>query len=117
MNRLMRGAVAGAAGTMALDLTTYGDMLLRGRAASSVPADVAGVLAARVGIRPLAAGAAGAPAANRRQAAGALLGYGAGIGLGTLYGLLRGARTGAVSPLAGWWSGSARWPPAISPSP
>ncbi|MCA9879402.1 MAG: hypothetical protein KC442_16535 [Thermomicrobiales bacterium] len=101
MNRLVRGVIAGAAGTVALDLTTYGDMLLRGRAASRVPAEVAGVLAAQVGLRPLAAGVVGETADNRRQAAGALLGYGAGIGLGALYGLLRGARRGAVSPLAG----------------
>jgi hypothetical protein len=34
---LLRGAVAGAAGTTALNLVTYADMVVRGRGASSTP--------------------------------------------------------------------------------
>lgn len=101
MNRLLRGAVAGAAGTIALDLTTYGDMLIRGRGASSVPAQVAGVLASLAGITPLATSAEGDVANNRREAAGALLGYTTGVGIGALYGLLLGETEGSASPLAG----------------
>lgn len=101
MNRLLRGAIAGAAGTIALDLTTYGDMLVRGRGASSVPAQVAGVLAGQVGITPLAKGSQGETADNRREAAGAILGYTTGVGIGVLYGLLRGQPEHGASPLAG----------------
>jgi hypothetical protein len=101
MNRLLRGAIAGAAGTIALDLTTYGDMLIRGRGASSVPARMAGVLAGHVGIAPLALSMEGETADNRREAAGALLGYTTGVGIGVLYGMLRGAAENGASPLAG----------------
>ncbi|MDQ2655203.1 MAG: hypothetical protein M3Z20_19400 [Chloroflexota bacterium] len=101
MNRLLRGAIAGATGTIALDLTTYSDMLVRGRGASSVPAQVAGVLAEQLGIMPLAACTAGEKADHRREAAGALLGYTTGVGMGALYGLLRGQPHGSATPLAG----------------
>ncbi|MFT4040067.1 MAG: hypothetical protein QM692_17945 [Thermomicrobiales bacterium] len=101
MNRILRGAIAGAAGTVALDLVTYGDMLLRGRAASDVPAEVAGVLADHLGIEALAASTEGEAADNRRQAAGALLGYKTGVGMGVLYGLLDAAPGSTPAPLAG----------------
>lgn len=101
MNRVLRGAIAGAAGTIALDLTTYGDMLLRGRGASSVPAKMAGVLGEQLGITAVATSMTGDEADNRRQAAGALLGYGTGVGIGVLYGLVRGASTRGASPVAG----------------
>jgi hypothetical protein len=101
MNRMLRGAIAGAAGTIALDLTTYGDMLLRGRGASSVPAQVAGVLAEQAGITPLESRTEGEQADNRREAAGALLGYTTGVGIGVLYGVLRGQPHEGASPLTG----------------
>jgi len=49
MKNFARGAVAGAAGTTALNAVGYADMALRGRPASSVPARVAEQLARRVG--------------------------------------------------------------------
>jgi hypothetical protein len=49
MKKFTRGAVAGAAGTTALNAVGYADMALRGRPASSVPAQVAEQLARRVG--------------------------------------------------------------------
>jgi len=101
MNRVLRGAIAGAAGTIALDLTTYGDMLVRGRGASNVPAQVAGVLAKQAGITPLATSAEGEKADNRREAAGALLGYTTGVGIGALYGLVRGQSHEGASPVTG----------------
>lgn len=101
MNRMLRGAIAGAAGTIALDLTTYGDMLVRGRGASSVPARMAGVMADQIGIAPLATGTEGDVADNRREAAGAVLGYSTGVGIGLVYGLLRGHTDRKASPLAG----------------
>jgi hypothetical protein len=91
------GLVAGATGTIALDFTTYGDMLVRGRAASGVPANLAGILAERIGLAALAPGKTDERAANRRSAAGALLGYSTGLGLGVVYALLRG-RGGRVQP-------------------
>ncbi|AQS65976.1 hypothetical protein [Streptomyces pactum] len=81
---LTRGLVAGAAGTVALNLTTYGDMLLNGRGSSDVPVQVADRFVDRAGIR-LGDEAA---TSNREQAAGALLGYVTGLGVGAAYGLL-----------------------------
>lgn len=101
MNRVLRGAIAGAAGTIALDLTTYGDMLIRGRGASSVPARMAGILADQFGFTPLTTGTEGDVADNRREATGALLGYTTGVGIGLVYGLLRGHPDQKASPLAG----------------
>ena len=86
-NNLLRGAIAGAAGTIALDVTTYGDMLLRGRSASNVPAKVAETMAAKVGL-DLGAGGTPEQAESRKSAVGALLGYATGVGLGVLHGVL-----------------------------
>jgi len=96
------GAIAGATGNLSLEIVTYGDMLLRGRAASGVPAKLAGFLADNLGIEPLATAMTGEEADNRRSAAGALLGYALGVGLGAAYGLVRSSTTGRVAtPLAG----------------
>jgi hypothetical protein len=86
---------------MALDITTYGDMLLRGRGASGVPARVAAAFAEELGIDALATARQEASAASRREAAGALLGYATGLGIGGLYGVLRGSRGSVSTPLAG----------------
>jgi hypothetical protein len=102
-NRIVAGAVAGAAGVVALKAVGYLDMLVRGRPASDMPARVAGKLADEMGL-PLefdadaetddddddddADEAAGA-ADNRREALGALLGMANGIGIGVAYGICR----------------------------
>lgn len=99
-SNFLSGAIAGAAGTMALDVTTYGDMLLRGRPSSNVPATVAATMAGKVGI-DLGAGATEEQAESKKSALGALLGYGTGIGIGTLYGLLRPRLGGLPLPVAG----------------
>ena len=97
----LHGLIAGAAGTIALDITTYGDMLVRGRAASDIPARLAGDLAERIGLAALAPATSDARTANRRSAAGALLGYATGLGLGAAYALVR-SRSGRMPvPLAG----------------
>jgi hypothetical protein len=83
---LLRGIAAGAVGTIALDVVSYLDMVVRARPASSVPADVVGALAERAGVELVADGES---AANRRSGIGALLGYGVGLGGGVAYGLLR----------------------------
>ncbi len=96
--RLLWGAASGAVGATVLNIVTYGDMLLRGRPASGVPASVAGVMADRVGLAPLRTDNDGPTASNRREAAGALLGYVTGVGLGAAYAVGRG-RTSDTNPL------------------
>jgi hypothetical protein len=103
-NRIVAGAIAGAAGVVALNAAGYLDMLLRGRPASDLPARVAGKLADEIGL-PLdltsdadavdeeIAGLGDddepdAPA-NRREALGALLGMANGVGIGVCYGIAR----------------------------
>ncbi|MGW0084618.1 hypothetical protein [Streptomyces sp. NPDC003393] len=99
MHSITKGLLAGAAGTLALDVVSYGDILLRGRSASGLPAQVADRLADRAQV-PLGEGE---EKDNRAQAVGALLGYVNGVGTGVAYGLLRHRRpalpTGAAGPL------------------
>ena len=104
-NRIIAGAIAGAAGVVALNAAGYLDMLVRGRPASDMPARVAGKLADEMGV-PLdfdtddeleVEGAEADEAddvepdapANRREAIGALLGMANGIGIGVAYGIVR----------------------------
>lgn len=103
-NRIIAGAIAGAAGVVALNAVGYLDMLLRGRPASDLPARVAGKLADEMGLpfdlnsdtHADADDAAelgdddepDAPA-NRREAMGALLGMANGVGIGVCYGIAR----------------------------
>ena len=98
---VLLGTVAGATGNLTLEIVTYGDMLLRGRAASGVPAKMAGILADQFGIEALSSAATGDHADNRRSAVGALLGYALGIGLGGAYGLARPSLGRISTPLAG----------------
>ncbi len=93
--RVLWGAAAGAVGTTALNVVSYGDMLVRGRAASDVPAQAAGRLAERLGLADQIFGSDEAKAAPRREAAGALLGYATGVGVGVAYGFMRGRRDSA----------------------
>ena len=53
LQRVLLGIIAGAAGTMALDITTYGDMFLRGRppAASPPPSPVVWPIRSASGFR------------------------------------------------------------------
>jgi hypothetical protein len=104
---LFRGLVAGAAGIAALDIFTYADMLLRARPASSLPSTVTQKLAETAGIGALANTEGEAPK-NRRSGAGALLGYGVGLGAGIGYALLRPAVRGWLPwPVAGVILGAA----------
>jgi hypothetical protein len=86
---LLWGIAAGAVGTIALDVATYLDMVVRARPASSLPAEVAGSLAERAGVELAVDGNQSERAANRRSGIGALFGYGVGLGIGAAYGLLR----------------------------
>jgi xanthosine utilization system XapX-like protein len=96
MNRIAAGLAAGAAGTAALNAVTYGDMLLRGRPASRLPARTAEALASKAGVQ----WGAGERAQNRQEASGALLGVGAGLEVGALYAWLRPRWRGAPFALA-----------------
>jgi hypothetical protein len=85
MNGLLSGALAGAAGTAALNAVTYADMAIRGRSGSQVPEELVDRLTERAGVSL----GEDETAENRRQALGALLGFGVGIGVGAAYGLVR----------------------------
>jgi hypothetical protein len=96
MNRALLGLVAGAAGTVALNIATYLDMAVRGRPASGVPAKMAGTVSHAAGID--LGGEQQAP--NRREGLGALMGYLNGLGTGILVGLLSPALRSLPMPLA-----------------
>jgi hypothetical protein len=83
---LWAGAAAGAAGTTALDVLTYSDMAVRGRPASTTPAQTVQALA-RLLHTTIPGGADTQP--NRVTGLGALTGLAAGVGIGALLGLLR----------------------------
>ena len=100
LNRIARGALAGAAGTVALDAATYADMALRGRGSSGTPAALVAVLADRLGWAAIGTGAKDEVAGNRKTGVGSLLGYTTGIGVGIAYGAIRGG-DGRASPLTG----------------
>jgi len=93
----LRGAVAGAAGTTALNTATYLDMVGRGRGTSSTPELTVEALAAKV---HLAIPGEGTTRENRVQGLGPLTGVAAGVGIGVAAGLVRatGRRPG---PLVG----------------
>jgi hypothetical protein len=97
MKEFTRGALAGAAGTTALNAVGFADMALRGRPASSVPARVAEQLVTRVGSTVPGSDAA---RQNRLEGLGALAGIATGAGVGALAGQLRGA-VRRLGPLAG----------------
>lgn len=113
MRSLLIGTVAGAAGTVALDAATYGDMVLRGRAASTAPPALVKALAGSLHSDALAAD--DETAANRRSGAGALLGYATGIGVGALFGVLPSAVRRAPLPLAALTIGATAMAAAIVP--
>ena len=77
---------------MALNAVPYGDMLVRGRPARSVPSQVAGQMVEKAGIdllSPESEEQDGPTAQNRQSGLGALQGFAVGLGIGTVYGLLR----------------------------
>ncbi|MEU3254867.1 hypothetical protein [Streptomyces sp. NPDC006997] len=92
MRTVTKGLLAGAAGTVALNVVTYGDMLLRGRGSSDVPTQVADRLVERTGVEL----GDEESRSNREQAVGTLLGYVTGLGVGAAYGLLSRRRDGAL---------------------
>jgi hypothetical protein len=97
------GIMAGSLGTVALDMTTYADMAIRGRSASNAPSALVGTVVEKIGL-PLSSHK-NAPQdqtlQNRKSGIGALLGYVNGLGVGALYGLLRPHLEDVPLPLAG----------------
>ncbi len=91
LREALLGTAAGAVGTVALNATTYGDMIIRGRPASSVPSQVAGRLIDKAGIDLSAENEeqGGPTVQNRQSGLGALQGYVVGLGIGAVYGVVR----------------------------
>jgi hypothetical protein len=83
---LIRGAMAGAAGTTALNAVAYLDMAWRGRPASSIPQQSVEELAKRAG-REIPG--TGEERENRLEGLGALAGIATGIAVGVAAGELR----------------------------
>lgn len=86
LKSILKGAAAGAAGTTALNATTYMDMAVRGRPTSSTPEDTVEKLAelAHVSIP-----GQGEERDNRVSGLGPLSGIATGVGVGVLLGLFR----------------------------
>jgi hypothetical protein len=105
MNRISRtfstGLLAGATGTLMLNATSYLDMLIQGREASSMPAQMAGKLGEKANIETLASDNETPQAAARRSATGALMGQSIGLSLGLAYAALRSAGIRPPMPIAG----------------
>ncbi len=103
---LIHGLTAGAVGTAVLNTVTYLDMVVRDRPSSDVPAETAERATDLVGIT-LAADEGSdddsqPKGQNRKQGAGALMGYLAGYGVGAAYGVLRpSVLSGVPRPIAG----------------
>jgi hypothetical protein len=87
LENLIRGAMAGLAGTTALNAATYLDMVWRGRPASSTPEQVVEELAKRSG---RAIPGDGQQRPNRVQALGALAGIATGVAVGAAAGQFHG---------------------------
>jgi hypothetical protein len=87
LNKVLKGAMAGAAGTTALNAVTYADMILRGRGASSTPEQVVEELARRAGVTIPGSGEV---RQNRLQGLSALAGIATSVMVGAMAGPLQG---------------------------
>lgn len=98
LSGVLRGAVAGAAGTTALNAVTYLDMAVRGRGSSSTPEETVETLADQTHVR--------IPGdeeteQNRVSGLGPLLGVAAGVGTGAAVGAVYGLGLRLPWPLGG----------------
>ncbi|REE98898.1 hypothetical protein [Thermomonospora umbrina] len=84
MHTIVKGLLAGAAGSSALNIASYLDMVVRGRGASSTPERAVERLAEDVDVDI----GHGEEAEHRKEGLGALLGYGTGLGAAICYGPL-----------------------------
>ncbi|SDY13295.1 hypothetical protein SAMN05661080_02422 [Modestobacter sp. DSM 44400] len=93
---LLRGLLAGATGTTVLNAVTYLDMALRGRPASTMPAETIDALAGAAG---RSVPGRGDTRDNRRTALGELSGIGNGLALGVLASVVRSAGLRLSAPV------------------
>ncbi len=102
---MVYGALAGAAGTTALDVASYADMLLRGRGPSDLPKNVVKEIARRAHVAPFDRPdeQLSDTDKNRENAVGALIGYADGVGTGAMYGAIRPSMRG----VSWFWTGIA----------
>ncbi len=101
--QLLNGAIAGAAGTTALDLATYLDMAVRKRPASSTPERTVERTADLVGFRlPDDPEQRQAREAGLGAVLGSVAGIGAGVALGALRGVTGRPRGGAGTLGTAW---------------
>lgn len=97
LSGLTSGLIAGAAGATALNAWTYAQQALQGTPSSATPDQAAQAVVQSVGGQ-----VPGGPAevANRLEGMGPLAGYGVGLGVGSLAGLLRALRVKVPFPVA-----------------
>jgi len=106
LRTILMGTAAGAVGSAALNIVTYADMAIRARPSSSTPQDVAGKISEKIGVN-LAPDGDEEKAGNRKSGIGSLMGYVTGLGVGTLYGVLRLSVGRVPLPVAGIGLGAA----------
>ena len=99
MRGVSAGIVAGATGTLALDIASYIDMVTSGRAASETPAKLVEAMAKSFGFDSLTDDSD--EAKNRRSALGAVLGYANGLSFGIVHGLFNGVFRHLPWPIEG----------------
>lgn len=104
---ILGGVIAGAVGELTLEAISYGDMFARARPASEMPGKVAQRLADTAGVELAQPGERAEKAEIRREAGGAILGYGMAVGVAVSYALLRHAGLRLPLPLAGLAMGGA----------
>ncbi|MBM9504193.1 hypothetical protein [Actinacidiphila acididurans] len=96
LSLMARGALAGTAGTTALNSAAYVDMAVRARPSSSTPEQVVDTFAEKAGVR---IPGDGTKRENRLAGLGPLVGIAVGTGVGAAVGALR--ATGSRLP---WWA-------------
>lgn len=93
---VVRGMVAGAAGTAALNAVTYLDMAVRGRPSSSTPQRTVEAIEDHL---PVSVPGEGDIRKNRVSGLGSLSGIATGVGVGAVFGLLRHAGVRLPGPV------------------
>jgi hypothetical protein len=107
IGRVAQGIAAGCAGIVALEVASYADQYLKGRAASKTPTRLGEGIADRAGIE-LGEGRA---RTNRASALGPIAGYADGVLLGIAWAVIsahpvKSLPKGALLLTAGAWAGS-----------
>ncbi len=95
--KMMCGLASGAAGSAALNIATYLDIAIRGRAPSSVPSKDVERLASEAGVE---LGSDEQTAEHRKSGLGALMGYASGLTVAAAYAMLRPLARDLPLPLA-----------------